>query len=241
MTDDEILENGIVAACELIVVHLIFGEYTLATEKFNVLTGIMQVVTHDEMVAMVNKHNVTSRISGWIAKSWCKAHGIENSIIEFETAGLIASPGESFQYRRNKKTWGNLESIRLNIDSGPLRPGTSGEDQLRMQFWLKTNNPIMLKQMTRNELKIVMGSPMVCEAMRNKKGNFIKGVSTAEIARIERVTGLSIDKVWSSIRNGNKSLVEHLGLRPSNKREQMRLRGMYVADYYEPQLDLFAA
>lgn len=224
----------------LINAQLGMGKYNTAKLLYADLKFLIKELTHDEIVTFVNQIGVTHESAGWLAKGWCENNGINNSVIEFETAGCIASPGETFHYRRSKKTWGNLVSIKNDEFAGE-RTKSGGEDALRMKFWLNENNPIRLKQTTRNELKIILGSKVVAEAMRSKKKEFIKEIGKHDAARVERITGLPIGDIWSAIKNGNKSLVEHLGRMPSSNREQMRRRGMFVSDAPHPQMDLFAA
>lgn len=224
----------------LIDAFLKFGAYSKAKELYADLKAMISDMPHDDIVAIVNKIGVTHTSAGWAVKAWCDNHGIKSSIIEFETAGCIASPGETLNYRRSKKTWGNLASIS-DDDLAADRAKLGGEASLRMHFWLKDNNPIRLKQTTRNELKIILGSKAVSSAMRSKKSEFIEEVGKYEAARIERITGMPIGNIWSAIRNGDKALVDRLGRIPSSNREQMRRRGMFVAEKYDLQQDLFAA
>jgi len=230
--------NEITTYGGLIHAHLKFGNYSAAKNLYADLRFMIEDMSHGEMVALVNQIGVTHPSAGWLAKGWCENNGIKNSVVEFETAGCIASPGETFGYRRSKKTWGSLVSISSDIHAA-ARVSAGGEESLRMKFWLKDNNPIRLKQTTRNELKIILGSQLVNSAMQSKKDSFIEEVGKHEAARIERITGMPIGNIWRAIKNGNQSLVDRLGRIPSNTREQMRRRGMFVAD--NSQLDLFAA
>jgi len=235
---DEEIEKGIVAAGNLIHAHLMFGNYTTAKTVYADLEWFMEEVSHGGMVSLVNKTGVISKAAGWIVKAWCDTNGIKNSIIEFETAECIGSPGETMNYRLGKKTWGDLVSVK-NDDLAAERAAQPGENALRLGFTLKDNNPIRLKQTTRNELKLILGSAAVASAMRQKKDTFIADLGAYESHRVERITGLQIGKIWSSIKSGNQELVDHLSLIPNTKREQMRKRGMFVAVHVAPQLSLF--
>ena len=234
------IKDFILTLGKMIHAHLRFGNYTAAKELYADLRLLIEEMSHDEMVTMVNDFGVTHPSAGWLAKGWCDNNGIKNVIVEFETAGCIATPGEILNYRRSKKTWGNLVSIS-NDDQAAVRASFRGENALRMQFWLKASNPIRLKQTTRNELKLLLGPSAVSSAMRNRKGEFIQEICKHEAARIEHITGYTIGEIWSAIRNGSNDLVERLSHIPSRKREDMRKRGMFVSDSPHPQLDLFAA
>jgi hypothetical protein len=232
------IAKGIVAAGKLIHAHLSFGNISAARLVYEDLKWFLEELPHDEMIALVNETGVTSKTAGWIVKAWCDLHELRNLILEFETAFCIGGPGESMSYREGKKTWGNLVSIK-NDEDAALRTAQPCEGSLRMSFHLKENNPIRLKQTTRNELKLILGSPVVANAMRSKKDEFIADLGPIEAGRVERITGLPIGKIWSSIKSGNQELVHRLGMIPSRKREQMRKSGMFVADHTAPQLSLF--
>lgn len=232
------IEKAILAAGNLIHAHLGFGNISAARLVYEDLKWFLEELTNDEMVALVNKAGVTTNSAGWIVKAWCDLHGIKSSILEFETAWCIGGPGESMNYREGKKTWGNLVSIQ-NDEHAAQRVAEPGEGSLRMSFYLKENNPIRLKQTTRNELKLILGSSVVANAMRSKRDEFVADLGPIEAGRVERITGLPIGKIWSSIKSGNQELVDRLGTIPSKKREQMRKSGMFVADHTAPQLSLF--
>lgn len=235
---DEDIEKGIIAAGNLIHAHLSFGNCTTAKTVYADLEWFMEEVSHEEMVTLVNKVGVISKSAGWIVKAWCENSSIKDSIIEFETATCIASPGETTHYRLTKKTWGDLVSITVD-DLAAERVAQPGEEALRMKFTLKDGNPIRIKQTTRNELKLILGSAAVNMAMRSKKNDFIADLGNFESRRVERITGLPISKIWSSIKSGNQGLIDRLGQIPNTKREQMRKRGMFVALHVAPQLSLF--
>jgi len=239
----EQIKKGIVSTAGLLHTLLTFGQYGTGKEIFEDLVLFCEEIGHAEMVALVNQTGVTDHRAGWIAKAWCVAHGIKQGEIEFETAGCIPdSIGAAFDLRRNKKTWGALVAIRPASQNGPIRKAASplqGDAALRMAFYLKAENPIRLKQTTRNEVKLLIGPKAVSTAMTSKKGEFIAEIGPHEAARLERITGLPIGKLWGAIKNGDKALVDRLSLIPNKQREQMRKRGMYVADHYEPQLKLF--
>lgn len=232
------IAQGIISAGRLIQCHLRFSSISAARLVYEDLKWFLVELTHEQMVATVNKAGVTSDSAGWIVKAWCDLHGIKDSVIEFETAWCVGSPGETIAYRETKKTWGDLVSIQED-EEAPRRLGRTDEGALRMQFYLKPNNPIRLKQTTRNELKLLLGSAAVASAMRSKKEEFIAEIGPFESKRIERITGLPIGKIWSAIKNGSQDLVERLGKIPNVKRRQMAKRGMFVANHLEPQLALF--
>lgn len=225
---------SIINVGKLIHAYLYMGHITLAKEAFADLIWIMKEISHDEMIALVNIADVTSHAAGWMAKAWCDAHGLKKVMVEFGTAFCAGTIGATIDYRRGKATWGNLVGISED-SSAEIREKIPGEQSLRAAFSLKENNPIRLKQTTRNELKIVMGSAAIREAMSSKKDEFIDGLGSYEVKRIEAVTGIPIGKVWSSIRNGNLELVLKLGEMPSKKREQMDKKGMFVANHISPQ------
>lgn len=231
------IEKGIVAASKIIHAHLSFGNYAAAKMVYQDLKWFLAELPHDEMVALVNQTGVASKSAGWIVKAWCDLHEIKNPIIEFETAWCIGGPGETMTYRQGKKTWGDLVSIQKD-EHAAQRAARRGEVSLRMAFHLKENNPIRLKQTTRNELKLILGSSAVANAMRSKKEEFIADLGPTEANRVERITGMPVGKIWSSIKSGSQELVDRLGMIPSRKREQMRKSGMFVADHVDPQLDL---
>ncbi|WP_224962787.1 hypothetical protein [Geomonas subterranea] len=232
------LAQGIISTGGLIHCHLKFSMISAAKLVYEDLKWFLEEFDHEQMVAIVNKAGVTSESAGWIVKAWCDVHGIKNSVLEFDTAWCVGTPGESMNYRRTKKTWGDLVSVQED-EEAPKRLGRTDEGALRMQFYLKPNNPIRLKQTTRNELKLILGSAAVASAMRSRKEEFIAGIDPIEVRRIERVTGLPIGKIWSSIKSGNQELVDRLGTIPNSKRRQMAKRGMFVANHIEPQLALF--
>ena len=232
------IKKGIVAAGNIIHAHLNFGNISAARLVFADLKWFLEELSHDELIALVNETGVTSKSAGWIVKAWCDLHEIKDSIFEFETAWCIGGPGESMNYREGKKTWGNLMSIHID-EYATQRAAHPGEGSLRMSFYLKENNPIRLKQTTRNELKLILGPPVIANAMRSRKDEFISDLGPIEARRVERITGLPIGKIWSSIKSGNQELVDRLGMIPSKKREQMRKSGMFVADHVAPQLSLF--
>lgn len=225
---------------ELIYVFLLVPNYHKAKEAYADLKELAGSLSYDELIAMANgyKHKLTHPAVGWFMKAWCDSHGIKNSVIEFETAGCRATPGETMNYRRNKQTWGNLVSITNDDDAVLRRAQMEGENAIRLSLWLKENNPIRIKQTTRNELKLLMGSKLVSSAMRSKKEDFTKEVGQVEGARIERITGLPIGRIWAAIKNGNNDLVDRLRMIPSSRREQMRKSGMHVGSHYDPQLEL---
>jgi len=232
------IQQEIISAGKLIHLHLRFDSIRAARLAYEDLKWFLGEIDHKQMVAIVNKAGVTSDSAGWIVKAWCDLHEITNSVIEFETAWCIGSPGESMAYRETKKSWGDLVSVQVD-EEVPKRQGRTDEGVLRMQFYLKLDNPIRLKQTTRNELKLLLGSAAVATAMRSKKEEFIAEIGPFEAKRVERVTGLPIGKIWSAIKNGNQDLVERLGKIPNAKRRQMSKRGMFVADHIEPQMALF--
>ncbi len=231
-------EQSVIKVGGLIEAHLRFGNYTAAKTVLEDLQWIMKGFQHDEMVALVNSIDITTKSARWIVQAWSKANGIKYSEIEFETAVCIATCGETLCYREGKKTWGNLVRI-IKDDFAAIRAAQPDEGAKRMKFVLKENNPIRLKQTTRNELKIVLGSAVVAFGMRSKKDDFIASLSIHERCRVERVTGLSIGRVWAAIRNGSKDLIDRLGAIPSTKRVQMQKNGMFTADHVPPQLSLF--
>lgn len=232
------IQQEIISAGNLVHLHLRFASIRAARLAYVDLKWFLGEVDHDQMVAIVNKTGVTSESAGWIVKAWCDLHGINNSVLEFETAWCIGTPGESMAYRETKKTWGDLVSVQVD-EEAPKRQGRTDERALRMQFYLKPDNPIRLKQTTRNELKLILGSAAVASAMRSRKEDFISELGAFEVKRVERIAGLPIGNVWTAIKNGNQELIDRLGKVPSAKRRQMSKRGMFVADHVEPQLALF--
>lgn len=241
--DSEISDDGgdksIIVAARLVHVHLLFGNYNNAKMEYAHLKQLIGGLSHDAMVRLVNLVGVIESAAGWIAKGWSENNGLRDTIVEFETAECFATVGESFDYRRGKKTWGDLVSI-TNDDLAAERFQVGGEKALRMAFFLKENNTIRCKQTTRNEVRAIFGSALVTDAMRSNKGAFIKELSPADKLRIEQLAGLSAGELWTAVKKGDRELVNRLMRIPSAKREQMRRRGMFVADPYEPQLQLFA-
>lgn len=232
------IEKAIISDGELVHLHLTYECISAARLVYEGLKWLLGEIDHEQMVAIVNKAGVTAKSAGWIVKAWCDLQGISDSVLEFETAWCVGTPGECMTYRTNKKTWGDLVSVQID-EEAPKRLGRMDEGATRMQFYLKPNNPIRLKQTTRNELKLILGSAAVASAMRSKKDEFISEIGPFEAKRVERITNLPIGQIWSAIRNGNQELVERLGMIPSTKRRQMSKRGMFVADHVEPQLALF--
>jgi len=224
----------------LIHAHVSFGQFGTAKIIYKELLFYVEELSHDDMVSLINKVGVTDHRAGWIGKAWCESHHIKHATLEFHTASCtVDSIGQAFEYRRGKKTWGDLVGITEYQWQDPATLRQITEDILRINFSLKENNPIRLKQTTRNEVKLLIGSKLVNSAMASKKGEFVSEVGPYEAARIQRVTGLPIGQLWSAIKKGDQNLVDRLSLIPNSKREQMRKRGMFVAPHYEPQLTLF--
>lgn len=224
------LELDVCELSKLIAFNLHQGINRIGIAKalFEELCEIVAPVPVAEIVAITNKIGVEDYAAGWIVKAWSTANGFNYVTLEFETATVNAGAGEGMEYRRSKKTWGNLVFISETTVDG---------EQIR--FGLKENNPIRLKQTTRNEVKNFFSPSLVNNAMRMKKGDFVESVDPAERHRVERIAGRDLAELWRAIRQGDAALVAHLSRIPSAKREEKRKRGMYVAP--APQLDLFAA
>jgi hypothetical protein len=217
------------------------GWVDLAVEGYGILVQLMVGWEHDEMVALVNNLGVVDPRSSLIAKAWCQFHGVTSPIVEFETAFCWGeNVGEVFSFRRGKKTWGAMVGVTSGSGPAPVTDARrNGDAGLRMYFSMKSNNPIRLRQATRNELKLWLGTKAVAEAMRLKRGEFVASFSRFDAARLERVTGLPLERIWSAIKNGDAELVVRLGMIPNPKREQMARKGMNVAEHVDPQGSLF--
>jgi hypothetical protein len=217
------------------------GLYGVASEGYSILVQLVDPLDHDEVVALVNDLGAADHRSGLIAKAWCQARGISSPVVEFETAFSSGEHiGEVFDLRRGKKTWGGLIAIHRDaaLQAGPADRRLNGDAPLRMGSALKANNPIRLRMATRNELKLWLGAPAVADAMRSRRGEFVTSFSCADAARLERVTGMSLERIWGAIKKGDQGLVDRLGQIPSRKRAEMEKKGMFVSDHVDPQASL---
>lgn len=194
---------------------------------------------HDEMIALVNEAGLTTAQAAMIARAWSLEHGFLVTFLEFESAFCGGGhPGEILSYRQTKNTWGRLVAIH---DSTGRPSGARGEGRLRLWFTLKENNSLRLKQQTRNELKAVLGRDhrlLVNDALRSSKRDFLEQLTPGDAGHILRSAKLSPDAFWRSVKNGDAELVARLGLIPSDDRERMRKRGMYVAPSLQLALSL---
>lgn len=192
---------------------------------------------HDVMVSLVNEAGLVTAAAACIARAWVLERGFSEVVLEFDSAVCCGShPGEVLAYRSTKKTWGRLVAVR---DMSGSRVAASGEARMRMWFALKENNPIRIKQQTRNELKVALGrghSFLVGDALRGSKQAFLDGLSSADSDHILSSTQLAPDAFWRAVKNGDAVVSARLGLIPSRDRECMRKRGMYVSA--APQLSL---
>jgi len=193
---------------------------------------------HDDMVEIVNGVGVVGSVAALIVRAWSASHGLSRVVVEFATAVCGgAHTGEIFAYRVSKKTWGDLVAVRE--DSVQRSPIVDGDGVLRLWFSLNENNPLRLKQQTRNELKAVLGRDhrgLVDESLRSSKGVFLDRLTPCQSDIIFRLTQLAPGDFWRVVKNGDADVASRLGRIPSADRERMRKRGMYVSA--SPQMSL---
>lgn len=197
------------------------------------LARLVERADLDDIVDAINRLGISSPGAAIIARAYESQRGAVNVMLEFETGGILStSIGDALAQRKSKPSFGRLVGIETF-------PGYA--TGLQSAIFVASDNPIFIKQATRNELKLMVGSKAVNDAMFYKQGRFreiYSGVAAGRVSegeavdyakirgKIEKDLGMSLDEFWRTARGGNASLVNRLvDEYPNRKREQIRARG----------------
>jgi hypothetical protein len=125
--------------------------------------------------------------------AWSDATLRGNPIIrvEFGHAFVLGRLGESLSAARSK-AWGEFLSIQ------PLDP-RDPVDPMRVVYAFKETAPYQRRFEQRGRLRRLLGkqySPLVLRALRSTKGEFTRGLTEDETARIRARTGLRPGRFW---------------------------------------------
>jgi hypothetical protein len=229
----------VVALAEVVDTYLHDGRYAAAKTAYTALKHQIFALSHEEVVATINRLGLDARASAHIASSWATARAMSHPELEFETAGVAGdSVGAMMAYRRRgKSAWGKLLAIREGPEVGGMCMG----------YWVKENNPILWRHRTRNEMKIALGrgnAGLVNTAVRCSKQDFLRRCLLRQAAGLIRERlAMEPEAFWRSAKYGDADLVAKVGKIPSPLRRQMRRSGMAVAPRQGPpppeQLSLF--
>jgi hypothetical protein len=135
-------------------------------------------------------------VSSYLANGltgWSEATLRTNPIIrvEFGHAFVLGRLGESLSAARSK-TWGEFLSIQPLDPRDPIYP-------LRVVYAFKETAPYQKRFEQRGRLRRMLGkqyAPLVLRALRSTKGEFTRGLTEDEAARIRARTGLGPGRFW---------------------------------------------
>jgi len=189
---------------------------------FRRLRSAMRDVGEDDIVAICNAlGDPCEKPVGWALKAWGDEHCAESIVVEYEKGSIHASDGgEAAAYRRTKKSFGAIKAIYEG-------PGLGSETDY-ICYVMSDDNPIRVKQKTRNELKLATAPDLVNDAVRQTRKDFLSGLKDEDRKTIQRI-GLDAIPFWRAAKYGNDGLADRLGRRPNKKREQWRKAGRAVA------------
>jgi hypothetical protein len=168
--------------------------------------------------------------------------------VEFEHQ-LVFLPLNAAMAWANGKKWGNLVGV------APVDNHSYDNEGLRSGRMDKASNPIAQKQLTRNELKLLLGNEIVKRALQTswgkgrafkqlaeihpeqmnqqqkmqwKKANhdFESSITPKEKQKLDSI-GITPRELWQAVRKGNVDLVKRLA-RKDSRRKAMRNAGRKV-------------
>ena len=111
--------------------------------------------------------------------------------VEFGHAFVLGRLGESLSTARSK-AWGEFLSIQPLDPRDPIDP-------LRVVYAFKETAPYQRRFEQRGRLRRMLGkqyAPLVLRALRSTKGEFIRGLTEDESARVRARTGLGPGRFW---------------------------------------------
>lgn len=194
-----------------------------------------QILSHDDLVQLVNDQNM-SMVTSIAMQGYQQAMGYKTIGLEFEDGAIMGSQaGDMLTQRRNKPRMGKFTALVSVPDRGATR----------MEFSFARNNPIYIRQATRNELKAALGpghARIVAKAMdysleewllssprqraQKQEAPEIYAAQAEQMYKahqlIQKKLGLMPAQFWRAVRLGDLALVNHLA-QLHNPERQKRL------------------